>query len=100
MLESKLIKPSDLNSSNRKLLTVAQQVGLSSDEIIRKSLQAAYGGLLKPGRARGPSVAPSKNHNHAPVSSGLKPPGKQPAPPPKTRVDGIPGVRAARQTRK
>ena len=60
MLKSKSIKPSDLDPSNRRLLATAKQAGLSSDEIIRKSLEAAYGRLqragVKPGRTTGVTI--------------------------------------------
>lgn len=100
MPKSKLIKPSDLELSNRKLLALAQQVGLSSDEIIRKSLQAAYGKLLRNGGAQARSAASGKNHNHNHNPGVSKPARKQPAPPPQARVDRNHGLRAARKGQK
>jgi hypothetical protein len=41
VLKLKLIRPSQLDPSNRKLLAAAQQAGLSPEEIIRKSVEAA-----------------------------------------------------------
>ncbi len=100
MTKSKLIKPSDLESSNRKLLALAQQAGLSSDEIIRKSLQAAYGKLLRRGGGQARSAASGKNHNHNHNPGISKPAGKQPAPPAQARVDGARGARVSRGARK
>ncbi len=100
MTISKLIKPSDLESSNRKLLAVAQQAGLSSEEIIRKSLQAAYGKLLRRGGGQARSAACGQNHNHDHNPGGSKTASKQPAPPPQARVDGARGAQVSRGARK
>ena len=62
-----LIRPTDLDASNRKLLAAARQVGLNADEIIRKSLEAAYGNLLRDagGRRQGRATAVAqKSHIH------------------------------------
>jgi len=66
-INSTSIKTSDLNASNRKLLATAQLAGLSKDEIIRKSLKAAYGKLLRSGDGRKISRATAitrKDHKH------------------------------------
>ena len=88
------IKPSELDSSNRKLLTAARKVGLSSDEIIRKSLQAAYGKLLKRAAGLGKPAAAGKNHNHNQNHAGPNPARKQTGLPPRTKVDGDHGGQA------
>jgi hypothetical protein len=91
MPKSKLIKPSELDLSNRKLLAAAQKVGLSTDEIIRKSLQAAHGKMLKRGGGRPKSAASGKNHDHNPNLGVVKRAGNQSAPPPQVRGDGNQG---------
>jgi len=53
MSKTKLIRFSDLDESNRKLLATARQAGLCPDEIIRKSLEAAYSKLLQSGDGGG-----------------------------------------------
>jgi len=88
MSKSKSIKSSELNSSNRKLLAAAGQVGLSSDEIIRKSLQAAYGQLLKRRGGKAKSAASGKNHNHNDNHGLGKPATQQSVPPPQPGVKG------------
>jgi hypothetical protein len=70
MSKPKNIKPSDLNASNRRLLHAAQQAGLSSDEIIKKSVEAAYGRLRCPAKTPGQTPAVSPN-NHKPVKDKL-----------------------------
>jgi hypothetical protein len=67
MPKSKNIKPSDLTASNRRLLYVAQQAGLSPDEIIRKSMEAAYGRLRRPAKKTGRTPAVTRN-NHKPAT--------------------------------
>ena len=88
------IKHSELDSSNRKLLAAAREVGLSSDEIIRKSLQAAYGKLLKPGAGSAKPAASGKNHNHNQNHDGPKPARRKTASPPRKTLDGDHGGQA------
>jgi hypothetical protein len=95
MPKSKLIKLSELDSSNRKLLAAARQAGLSSDKIIFESLQAAYGRLLKRGRGQAASSGENHNRNHNPGVS--KPAGKQSAPSPRARADGDLGAPVPRK---
>jgi hypothetical protein len=68
MSKPKNIKSSDLNASNRRLLYAAQQAGLSSDEIIRKSVEAAYGRLRRPVKKPGRTPAAARN-NHKPATN-------------------------------
>ncbi|HXA44140.1 MAG TPA: hypothetical protein VNZ25_01435 [Candidatus Angelobacter sp.] len=62
MPKSKLIRPSELDPSNRKLLAAAQQAGLNPDEIIRKSVEAAYGKLRRPVTKPGGIAVTARNH--------------------------------------
>jgi len=94
MPKSKLIKPSELDLSNRKLLAAAQQAGLPTDEIIRKSLHAAYGRFLKRGGGQVKPAASAKKHNHSQNHDGVKPTGKQTTLSPRTTVDGDHGREA------
>ncbi len=86
MSKSKSIRLSELDSSNRKLLAAAQQAGLSSDEIIQKSLLAAHGKLLKPGGGQASSWSSGKNHNHK--QDVAKPGRKQFVTPTRAMVNG------------
>jgi len=84
MPKSKIIRPSDLEPDNRKLLAAAQQAGLCSDEIILNSLQAAFGRLTTGGNGRGQKSAASKNHRPAKDKSA----GKQSLPRARAGEDG------------
>jgi hypothetical protein len=52
-----------LDPSNRKLPAIAQQAGLSPDEIIRKSVEAAYGKLRSPVTKPGRIAVAARNHH-------------------------------------
>lgn len=73
MSNPKNIKPSDLNASNRLLLYAAQQAGLSPDEIIKRSLEAAYGRLRRPAKKPGRTAAVARsNHKLAMDKPSMK----------------------------